>query len=204
MSNGLDALLRIVGERRLAAACDTFYFLRHGQTERNALRIFQSVDEPLSALGETQADRAAELLARERLGSIVCSDIRRAMETARRVAARHDLAPQPSEGLRERDFGALIGTSSAAIDWACEPENGETLARFIDRKIIALEDALREPGPVLVVAHGGSLYVLAAALGIEIDRNSLANALPLRFERVGPTWRMTPLLRELEGPAGLA
>lgn len=205
-AGGLDQLVRIAAAQPLSPACDHFYFLRHGQTGRNAQRIFQDVDEPLSELGLQQAARAAELLAGEPIRTIVCSDARRARDTANAVGAALKLQPIPQAALRERNFGALIGTSSANIDWACEPEGGETLAQFVTRKRAALDAALQqEPGPVLVVAHGGTLYALAALLGVPIDFELLGNAQPLRFERSGSAWRVTPLLRHADdGGSALA
>ncbi|VTU17753.1 MULTISPECIES: histidine phosphatase family protein [unclassified Variovorax] len=207
MHDGLHELVRLAAQVPLAPACDHFYFLRHGQTPRNAQRIFQPVDEPLSDLGLAQAARAAELLAGEPIQSVACSDAKRAFDTAHTVMGRHRnraLAPLVLEGLRERDFGALIGTSSAALDWACEPEGGETLARFVERKRVALDAALALPAPVLVVAHGGSLLVLAAMLGVPIDFGVLGNAQPLRFARSGPTWGVAALLAQADDGAALA
>lgn len=202
-SRGLAQLIELAAAQPLAPACDQFYFLRHGQTPRNALRIFQSYDEPLSELGVQQAALAAAALAGAPIRSIVCSDARRALDTALAVAAPHRLSPVAREVLRERHFGALIGTSSADIDWACAPEGGETLPQFVERKRAALAAALAEPAPVLVVAHGGTLHVLAALLGVPVDATLLANAHPLWFERSGPTWRVTAL-RPPTDPAGAA
>ncbi|MGJ7525016.1 histidine phosphatase family protein [Variovorax sp. GB1P17] len=204
-AGGLDQLVRIAAAQPLSPACEHFYFLRHGQTGRNAQRIFQDVDEPLSELGLQQAARAADLLAGEPIRTIVCSDARRAFDTAHTVGAALKLEPTRQAALRERNFGALIGTSSANIDWACEPEGGETLTQFVTRKRAALDAALQQqPGPVLVVAHGGTLYALAALLCVPIDFELLGNAQPLRFERHGPTWAITPLLRHADGEAALA
>jgi probable phosphoglycerate mutase len=203
-AGGLDQLIRIAEAQPLSPACDHFYFLRHGQTGRNAQRIFQAVDEPLSELGLQQAAHAAGLLAGEPIRTIVCSDARRAFDTAHTVAAALRLTPTAQAELRERNFGALIGTSSANIDWACEPEGGETLTQFVTRKRAALAAALQQPAPVLVVAHGGTLYALAALLCVPIDTNVLGNAQPLRFARSGPTWAITPLLRHADGDAALA
>lgn len=204
-AGGLDQLVALARSQPLDPACDHFYFLRHGQTGRNAQRIFQAVDEPLSELGLQQAARAASLLAGEPIRTIVCSDARRANDTADTVGATLKLVPTAQAALRERNFGRLIGTSSVNIDWSCEPEGGETLAQFVERKRAALDDALRQqPAPVLVVAHGGTLYVLAALLGLPIDMQLLGNAQPLRFERSGPTWTVTPLLQQMDGDAALA
>jgi len=202
--SGLDQLIALAAAQPLAPACDHFYFLRHGQTGRNAQRIFQATDEPLSELGLQQAARAAELLAGEPIRTIVCSDARRAFDTAHAVGNALKLVPTAQAVLRERNFGALIGTSSANIDWACEPEGGETLAQFVARKRAALAEALAQPAPVLVVAHGGTLYALAALLGVPVDLGLLGNAQPLRFDRSGPTWAVTPLLRHADGDAALA
>jgi broad specificity phosphatase PhoE len=187
-----------------------FYFLRHGQTARNALRIFQSVDEPLNATGLAQAESAAAVLADELLSHanvhIVCSDAPRAHTTALTVARRLQCQPTLQAGLRERHFGALIGSSSADIDWDCAPDGGETLDQFVARSLAALGDAVSSPAPVLVVAHGGTLHVLAAALRVATDSALLANARPLRFDRAGSGWRVTPLgaAEAATGPVNLA
>jgi len=57
---------------------------------------------------------------------------------------------------------------------------------------------------VLIVAHGGTLYVLAALLGVPVDLSVLGNAQPLRFERDGTKWRLKPLLQQVDGGAALA
>ena len=206
MSQGLDDILRLGGQLRLQPACDHFYFLRHGQTARNALRVFQAPDEPLNDTGLDQARRAAELLAGEPIRTIVCSDAHRAMTTALTVAAPHAMAPVPDEGLRERNFGVLIGTSSVHIDWACDPAEGESLSGFMGRKHIALTRALALPGPVLVVAHGGSLFALAAMLGVPVNMTLMGNAQPLRFVKSASTWRIEPLMQQqaVDGGAALA
>jgi len=190
---GLEQLLQIAQTLTLAANCEHFYFLRHGQTPRNASRIFQGPDEPLSDLGISQAEAAAGLLARHPLVSIVCSDMHRARQTAAIAAGPHKLLPIDHPGLRERNFGNLIGTSSAQIDWACAPEAGETLHAFVTRTCAGLTHALSHPAPTLVVAHGGTLYVLAALLGIGVDTGLLGNAHPLLFERLGAAWTVTAL-----------
>ena len=201
---GLDQLMRLGAAQPLEPGCDRFYFLRHGQTERNARRIFQTPAEPLNATGMAQARRAAGLLAGEPIATIVCSDILRAHDTAIEIASRHSLVPVPHIELRERNFGALIGSSSAGIDWTCVPDAGETLETFVDRSRAGLAAALAHAGPVLVVAHGGTLYVLAAVLGVALTDAFLGNAHPLRFERRAGAWQATPLAAAEGGPANLA
>ncbi|MGC3983478.1 MAG: histidine phosphatase family protein [Pseudorhodoferax sp.] len=199
VSRGLERLpvLCAAAGCTLPEGLQRFYFLRHGQTARNALRIFQSIEEPLDGTGLAQAEQAAALLAGELAGSdgvhIVCSDAPRALTTARTVARRLAREERLHAGLRERHFGALIGTSSANIDWDCAPEGGETLDQFVARTLAALAEAVAHPAPVVVVAHGGTLHVLACALGVVLDAGLLANATPLRFDRAGTGWTVTRL-----------
>ena len=162
-AKGVDALIAMAASYALDATCEHFYFLRHGQTPCNASRIFQGPDEPLSDLGVRQAKAAAGALASHSIATIVCSSMRRAQQTAALVASEHALTPVDHPGVRERHFGALIGTSSAQIDWACAPEGGETLEALVARTCLGLNQALAHASPTLVVAHGGTLYVNGAA-----------------------------------------
>jgi len=199
VSRGLERLpvLCAAAGCQLPEGLQRFYFLRHGQTARNALRIFQSIDEPLNDTGLAQAEQAAALLAEELAGNegvhIVCSDAPRALTTARTVARLLAREERLHAGLRERHFGALIGSSSANIDWDCAPEGGETLDQFVARSLAALAEAVAHPAPVVVVAHGGTLHVLACALRVVLDAALLANATPLRFDRAGTGWTVTRL-----------
>ena len=201
---GLGRLLQLAAAQPLMPVCEHFFFLRHGQTECNAQRIFQATSEPLNATGLAQAQHAAGLLADQGIASIVASDLRRARATAEVVATRHLLAPIFNSGLRERNFGKLIGTSSRDIDWGCEPEAGETLEVFIARSRAGLAEALAQPAPVLLVAHGGTLYALAGLLGVAVDKTLLGNAQPLRFDRDGDAWRVTALAASTQASTNLA
>ena len=199
ISRGLDQLFALAAGHTLDAACDRFYFLRHGQTPRNALRVYQGPDEPLSALGVEQAQAAANVLSHQPLAAIVSSNMARAWQTAGIVAARPEmakLAVVPHAGLRERSFGTLNGSSSVNIDWAYSPDGGETLEAFVTRTRVGLASALTHAAPTLVVAHGGTLYVLMALLKLELRLHLIGNAQPLLFQRrighVGE-WTVTPL-----------
>lgn len=206
ISRGLDQLFAMASNQTLDTDCDRFYFLRHGQTPRNALRIFQAPDEPLSPLGIEQAQSAASLLAQELLGAIVSSDMARAWQTAGIVVARPELTRHTviaHAGLRERNFGMLNGTSAVNIDWACSPKGGETLEAFVSRTRLGLGFALTHAAPTLVVAHGGTLYVLMALLKLELSLHLIGNAQPLLFQRrrgQAGDWTVTPLGGGTAGP----
>ena len=180
--HGLDEVRRLAAERPLEPRARRFIFLRHGETEGNARRVYQPLDIPLNPTGHAQARRAAEYLREHPVERILASDMRRAWQTAQ-AAAEIVCAPViPEPRLRERWFGDLIGTSSMDLDWRNEPPNGESLRDFVVRTQDGFCDALDTEASTLLVAHGGPLYVLVFSLGAELLEQHIANATPLLFE----------------------
>ncbi len=180
--HGLDEVRRLAAARPLQPRARRFIFLRHGETEGNAQRIYQGPEIPLNPTGLEQARRAAEYLRAHPVGRILASDMRRAWQTAQAAAeiVRAPLLAEPR--LRERWFGDLIGKSSQDLDWRDEPPNGESLGDFIARTQAGLSDALDTETSTLLVAHGGPLYVLVFSLGADLLERHIANATPLLFE----------------------
>ncbi|MFN6953557.1 MAG: histidine phosphatase family protein [Acetobacteraceae bacterium] len=192
----MDAVLQAARAMGLEARTDAFLFCRHGQTAGNAQRFYQHPHEPLDAEGHAQAARAAAIIAAgPRPTRVLASDMARAWLTAGHIASAGGFAVQPAPGLRERCFGALVGASSEGFDWRRDPPGGETLDAFVSRTLAGLSDALSDGGTPLLVAHGGTLLVIAGALGLPLDPSLRANAVPLLVRRCGATWG----LRLLEG-----
>jgi probable phosphoglycerate mutase len=193
IKHGLDEVRRLAAERPLQPRARRFIFLRHGETEGNARRVYQPPDIPLNPAGCAQARLAAEYLREHSVDRILSSDMRRAWQTAQAVA-EIVCAPVIAESrLRERWFGDLIGTSSLDLDWRNEPPNGESLRDFIVRTQHGLYDALDTEASTLLVAHGGPLYVVVFSLGAELLEQHIANATPLLFqyESGAGRWRIT-------------
>ena len=194
LHRGLDALFDMARASPLSPACDSFHFIRHGETEGNAKRIFQHAEIPLNARGLEQAEAASAALKGANLERIVASTMTRAWVTAEIIGRPHGLQPIPEDGLRERWFGDLVGTPSHDHDWREDPPNGETLATFVSRTQAGIVRGLAEAGRTrtALVGHGGILYVLAPSLGLDITTDLLANATPLRFDRSGSNaWKVT-------------
>ncbi len=194
-SLGAEALIAAAAERGLRTKIGSFLFCRHGRTAGNATRSYQRAEEPLDQDGHTQAARAAALLAAgPGFARLYASDMARAWLTAGHVAAATGRAAIATPGLRERAFTALIGTSSAGLDWRLDPPGCETLSGFVERTLAAAEDALSMDAPPCLVAHGGTLLVLAGALGVDLPPAWRTNALPLLFN-VAPdgSWQVAPL-----------
>jgi broad specificity phosphatase PhoE len=192
-NRGLDALFTLAAATPVRPVAGRFLFVRHGETDGNRRHIFQRSDQPLNETGLTQAARAAERLARERVAAIRASSMSRAFTTAEIVARPHGLTPAPMDDLRERWFGDMVGKPASGYDWRAVPPNGESLETFVARTQRGLTEALAEADDTAVVAHGGTLYVIGPSLGLQIPDAHYANATPLLFERVAGAWRVKAL-----------
>jgi len=167
--------------------------LRHGQTEYNAgSRMQGQLDTELSELGRAQAVAAAEVLAKRQPLLIVSSDLRRAYDTAVVLGERTGVEVDVDSRLRETHLGDWQGLTHTEVDalapgarlawrddarWA--PHHGESrvdVARRSMPVVAELAGGLLEWGdeesdrPVVLVAHGGLIAALTAALlGIPVD-----------------------------------
>lgn len=190
----IEALFALAAAPPIACAVDHFYFCRHGQTEGNFTRIYQAPEIALNETGRAQAAKAAEKLRHVEFREIFCSDYRRAHETGMTIAEITGKPLTLHEGLRERHFGDFIGTSSVNLDWAASPPNGESLKEFVERTRAGLTEILSVEGdPPLIVAHGGTLRVLVAALGATVEEAARQNATPLSIERRADGWNISLL-----------
>ncbi|ORW27423.1 histidine phosphatase [Mycobacterium paraense] len=162
--------------------------LRHGQTDFNlGSRMQGQLDTELSELGRAQAVAAAEVLGKLQPLLIVSSDLRRAYDTALKLAERTGLKVWVDDRLRETHLGDWQGMTHAQIDvkapgarlawredatWA--PHGGESRVDVAARslpliaELVSGEPEWGDPNqpdrPVVLVAHGGLIAALSAAL----------------------------------------
>ncbi|MCX7023776.1 MAG: histidine phosphatase family protein [Spirochaetes bacterium] len=89
----------------------TIYLIRHGESEANARNIVQGLTEwPLNDRGRLQASAAGAWLAGKGIGSLRCSPLARARETADIVSRTGGLPdPVPDPLFRELDTGCFSG-----------------------------------------------------------------------------------------------
>ncbi len=64
------------------------YFIRHGQTEKNATHVHQHYDEPLSKEGKKQASHIASVLQKLPIDTLITSPFTRARQTAEIISHR--------------------------------------------------------------------------------------------------------------------
>jgi probable phosphoglycerate mutase len=166
--------------------------LRHGQTDFNAgSRMQGQLDSALTELGRAQAVAAAEVLGKLQPLLIVSSDLHRAYDTAIKLGERTGLRVRVDERLRETHLGDWQGLTHKEVDaqapgarlvwrddatWA--PHGGESRVDVAARseplvaELVSGEPewGLKRVGadepdrPVVLVAHGGLIAALSAAL----------------------------------------
>ncbi len=174
-----------------------FIVVRHGETEWNVQgRVQGHLDSPLTARGRAQAEAIAARLARERFDAVVASDLGRALDTARAIAARSRHPVATDARLRERNFGEGEGRTYDELDarWpalfarsgATDPDaaipGGETRRAFHERVRAAFEDLARahDGRRIAVVSHGGvlaALYRIVHGIPVAtVHRVPIANA----------------------------
>ena len=179
-----------------------FYYLRHGETDWNlAGRIQGGTDVPLNATGAAQAEAAAvRLAAFTDIATICASPLARAYATALAVQRLLDRPLKIVDDLGECRWGAWEGHYMAVRDsgWpeGAVPPGGEGMEDFIRRALGGVNAALAEPGPVLIVAHGGVFRAIKRYAGLEASVGSLGNAEPQFLEPLPAElggWRVTPL-----------
>lgn len=163
--------------------------VRHGETQYNADRRVQGqIDIPLNDTGRWQAERIGARLARYEPDLILTSDLSRAAETARAIAAHHPAAPLlDSELLREIHYGVFEGLDAGEIqsnypeemrlwqesDDGYMPPGAETITQQRARAELATQ-WLRERsngGTIVVVSHGGIMRsLLGSLLSLEVEQ----------------------------------
>jgi len=167
-------------------------FVRHGQSEWNALGRWQGqADPPLSELGRVQARLAADGITAAATRSaapvagIVTSTLVRALETATIISDALQIYPLHLEAdLVERDAGEWSGLTRDEIDQrfpgylanGSRPSGYEADDAMLKRTLRAVDHIIRrfahldEPATVVVITHGGVIYTLESHLGAPFQR----------------------------------
>lgn len=187
--------------------------LRHGTTDWNNDGRFQGhADVPLNAEGLALAERTALVLADQRPGRVISSDLARARQTAAPVAAALGLTVEIDPRLREVDVGSWAGLDMATVgdlvpdfwpalregrDFRRSPE-GETATESGERAAAALLEHAAQASPeevLLAVGHGVSLRIAALLLmGLDYSHarlfGGLANCGWIDLEPGEDFWRL--------------
>ncbi len=185
-----------------------FIIIRHGETVWNVQGIKQGhLDSPLTSIGVRQSEAIARRMSEEIFTHLYTSDLGRAHETAKIIAARtgHKILLDPN--LRERNFGIFQGLTDKQVSERHSLEHarheadkvdyvipeGESLRHHHTRSILCLEElAARHAGQsIAVVTHGG---VIDSWFRFVFD-------IPLNHPRKAKLWNagLNVIARETDG-----
>jgi probable phosphoglycerate mutase len=185
--------------------------IRHGETVWNVEERYQGqLDSPLTPLGISQAQAVAERLCQEHFTHLYASDLGRAYNTAKAIAARTGHAILTDSRLREKHGGVIQGMNHAEVQLH-QPEistlyqarlpdyvipGGESTRAVLARSMACLSELVaRHPSErLVVVTHGGVLsVVLRHVLGIPLEtprRFALPNAAIHTISYTSQGWRV--------------
>ena len=152
-------------------------FVRHGETDWNVEKRIQGyTDIQLNEKGRGQALAMAFNAAHVSFKTIYSSDLVRAVDTAKALAAREDLEVKLLPQLRERNYGIFQGITAAEgeqrypeayrLYTARDPhynfETGESMLDFVARINEAVDWMVRHHAgqTIAAVTHGGVLDIL--------------------------------------------
>jgi len=161
--------------------------VRHGETEWNRQEVFRGrIDVDLNDTGRRQAELLAKHLGQAKVDAVYSSPLKRALETADRIARYHRLDVQIAHGLIDFDYGEWQGLPHEAVKtkyeelytrWVEKPHQvripgGESLDNVTERAIsIVNEVTARYQGMVALVSHRVVNKVLICALlGLDNSR----------------------------------
>jgi broad specificity phosphatase PhoE len=165
----------------MASNATRIFMVRHGATVLSAEdRFAGATDVALSDEGRRQTQRLSERLASQKISAVVASPLGRTVETARILAAPHQLEVQTRDGLREISHGRWEQLTRheveqrfpvEAAEWEKDPytfapEGGESGLAVTARALPVLIDLVRaHPGEnLLVVSHKATIRLLLSSL----------------------------------------
>jgi broad specificity phosphatase PhoE len=181
--------------------------LRHGRTAWNAERRYQGqADPPLDEMGQAQAIEAAALVAAMQPDRLLSSDLRRALDTAAKIASLTGLEMRSDARLRERHLGHWQGLTRDEVearypdeyaDWLAGRDvtrrGGETRAQVAERAMAVIAE-LPPVELTVLVSHGATAMCLSAALlGLRQNPSvlgALANCHWTELRDSGDGWRL--------------
>ncbi len=163
------------------------YLVRHGaiQPPVDPKRFIGQMDIPLNAEGFRQAERLEQTLRGAPLSAVVCSDLKRSVDTAQIIAKPHQISCIARRDLREISLGRWEGLSfdevrrlhpeefrARGFDIVhYRPPEGESFLDCTFRVIPAFYEILNSTrGNILIVGHAGvNRVILSQALGRSLE-----------------------------------
>lgn len=170
-----------------------FYFVRHGQTDLNASNnLSDGSDVPINARGIEQAKAIGPIIASLPIQTICCSPLRRAKETKEIIASK--LSATHCEIAELGECCGDVWTEMTRLGSKALSIREGKVSAFMNRVRSGINLSLTQPGPVLIVAHGGVHWALCCFLGVDHEW-VIDNCVPVHFTIEGDQWKAKKLAR---------
>jgi len=172
---------------------NTFYIVRHGETENNrAKRLSGWIDTPLTDTGLQPTQQVIKKLAKIRIDEMYSSDVGRAFITAYVLARGLNFTQEIRRlsGLREVNYGDAANMFSAEAyklypkldrDTHYTPPHGESLdhmQRRVFKTLNELNDTHTDANIVLVCHSGVMAAIRASHIGQDFGEHNISEAYP--------------------------
>ena len=155
------------------------YFVRHGETVWNTLKIFQGrSNSPLTELGVEQAKKLSQHLKDIDFKKVYSSPQDRALQTTKLLLGDKNMEITTIDEFQEINMGKVEGIPreefeknypieyhnfwNNAMDYNPSAYNGESYEEILDRVKLGLERLVKENnnGNILVISHGVTLKAI--------------------------------------------
>ncbi|MGL5279636.1 MAG: histidine phosphatase family protein [Cetobacterium sp.] len=155
------------------------YFVRHGETVWNTLKIFQGrSNSPLTELGVEQAKKLSQHLKDINFKKVYSSPQDRALQTTRLLLGDKDMEITTIDEFQEINMGKVEGIPreefeknypieyhnfwNNAMEYNPSAYSGESYDEILDRVKLGLEKIIKENdnGDILVISHGVTLKAI--------------------------------------------
>ncbi len=185
--------LRELAEKNKNTPKNTYYVIRHGQAISNVIGIIDSQgkgdpENHLTDLGREQARHAGHFAKEKSVDILITSPFLRTEETARIIKELCGAELVVDERLREFNTGIYSGKSIQELHKAERGEfsnldaklpEGESHRDVMNRAMLVLHDCEKnyEGKTILLVTHGGVLWMLEAAAHLRTDEEIVQDLL---------------------------
>jgi len=158
----------------------TILLIRHGDTDWNVEEVFRGhVDVELNDIGIKQVQLLSRYLESVSIGVVYSSPLKRALKTARMIAASHHITVKTARELIDFDYGEWQGMSHTSVkgkyrvlydEWLNNPHlvkmpKGESLEDVRDRATSLVDRIIAQhEGSIALVSHRVIHKVIICAL----------------------------------------
>jgi broad specificity phosphatase PhoE len=171
------------------------FFVRHGQSEANVIRIFSNrgIKHGLTDKGKQQAAKVANSLSEYQIDAVYSSTLLRAQQTAEAISGKSCIPYTTTDSLLEIDFGILEGRyyhdkdphfSNLMLSWFIHKnydykiEESESYSDVKDRFVPFIENLKNSSKKnIVLVGHGALFRFMLPEIFTNIDHSYSTNHL---------------------------